>query len=263
MKMPHRIAIVSDCGGQAMERMALRVYLLFAHAVVTRFVCDSLAGAAGNIGDAIDAGANVILCNSAPRAAARQQNGDAIVFGQLNGVWIVSTLAALALLRKFAPDFKVREIDISSFMKRYGNTSRTRFNFRGLEVVPLIAYKLCEGENLSRFSKPVKILPRLADCVWLVDEIEQRFTNLKLSILRSEAPWYKPGKKVSVKLAGRRAVQIRCYERLTDIPPGKLGIYEGSSGLGDKRFLEIAVMGGQAARKLRVQRSGILIKFEE
>ncbi len=255
------IAIVSDCGGQAMGRMMLRVQLLFARAFVTSFISDSLAAAAGNIIDAIDAGAKVVLCNSAPRAAAQKENGDVIVFGRLNGVWIVSTLAALSLIPKFAPDFQVWAINIDAFMVSFSKTGRKRFNFRGLEVIPLVAQKLCAGEDLFRFSRPVSLPVKLEDCVWLVDEIEGRPTNLKLSILRSEASWFQSGQEVSVKLGGR-TVLIRCFERLTDIPSGELGIYEGSSGMGDERFLEIAVMAGQASRKLRIRRSGVPIMFE-
>ncbi len=255
------IAIVTDCGGQAKERMATRVYSLFPGAFISSYVCDSLAAAAGNIVDAIHAGSTVVLCNSAPRAAARVQNGDAIVFGRLKDVWIVSTLAVLALIPKFAPDFQVWAIDVDAFMRRYGKTKDTCFNFRGLEVIPLIAQKLCARVNLSRFSKPVKGLPSLRDCVWLVDEIQRLPTNLKLSVLEDEASWYQPGQKVWVKFGGRRAVQIGCYKLLKDVPIGKLGLYKSSSGMWGKHFLEIAVMGGQASRKLRIRRSGVSVTF--
>lgn len=55
---------------------------------------------------------------------------------------------------------------------------------------------------------------------------------------------------------------FKFYERLKDVPDGKTAIYIGSSGIGNKRFLEIATQNrkGSAAKTLNL-RVGKEIKF--
>lgn len=255
----NKIAIVSDCGGQAMGRMILRTLSLFPNSQVVPFICDSLAAACGNLVDAIDAGVDIVLCNSAPRRDTRETNGDGIVYLEINGTLIVSTLGALGLLAKFVPEasLKVQEVNVAAFMEAFGSTNRSRFNFRGLEVIPFLAQTLRRGHDLAELCRVRYIVPPAQPFVWLVDEIEGRPTNLKLSVLRSDLPEFAQGRTIEVKFNGQdRNYLVRCYERLTDIPSGELGIYEGSSGMGNERFLEIALLGGSASNLLEVQRGG-------
>lgn len=253
-QMPHLIAIVSDCGGQAMSRMMTRYMAIHPDAVCVPYESRSLLEAAGNIVDAIDAlngRAGAIVCNSAPRRDTRGTNGSAIVYLQLGQTTIVSTVGALGLLKQLMPEMTARAVDVDAFMSDLG-AERDTFNFRGLEVIPWILRRLRDGENLENVSSQQTAFPAVEPCVWLVDTICGEPTNLKLSVLRSEAPWFKPGTEVEMRLGGASPKGIGCFERLTHVPAGQLGIYEGSSGLDNERFLEIAVMGGSAAKVLGV-----------
>lgn len=252
--MSYPIAIVSDCGGQAMSRMTTRFHALHTDAVCIPYESRSLLEAAGNIVDAIDAlngRPGAVVCNSAPRRDTRGTNGSAIVYFHIGNATIVSTVGVLGLLKQLVPEMTARAVDVDNFMRNLG-AERDTFNFRGLEVIPWILRCLRDGNYLEDVSVKHDVFPTVEPCVWLVDTICGESTNLKLSVLRSEAPWFKPGTEVEMRLGTASPKRIGCFERLTHIPEGQLGIYEGSSGLGNERFLEIAVMGGSAAGFLQV-----------
>lgn len=255
------IAIVSDCGGQAMSRMISRYYALL-DAVCIPYDSLSLVEASGNIVDALDAFRgfkSAVVCNSAPRRDTRGTNGSAIVYGTVGKTIIISTVCALGLLKKLVPNFTARKVSVKSFMQsECGNKSDTTPNFRGLEVIPSVLSSLVYEHNVSGLSLPYSKdnFPLIEPSVWLVDTIEGKPTNIKLTILRDEASWFKPGDKITIKFGGEPFTPLTCYERLTHIPDGEAGIYVGSSGLGDRRFLEVAVMGGRAAEMFNVFKSG-------
>lgn len=245
-----RIAIVTDCGGQATGRMKLRTSALHPDAnVFDDFESAALVEASGNIIDAIDAGAEAVLCNSAPRLKTRETNGGTIVFGKVADAIVVATVGTLGLVSAVFPDATFRSIKVDAFMRRHGHGGRSRFNFRGLEVFPLVLRAIRDNVNLDDVSEPHTNFPKAEPCVWLIDRIEGRPTNLKLSILRSSLEGFSPKAKAAVQIGEGGTRTLACYERLTDIPEGQLGLYEGSSGHGDDRFLEIAVMGGSAAER--------------
>ncbi len=250
------IAVVSDCGGQAMSRMMTRLLALHSDAVCVPYESATIMEASGNVVDALDALAGrpgAIVCNSAPRKHARETNGDTIVYGCVRGhAIVVATVGTLGMLKKLVPDFSASAIDVDAFMNYLSLGERRRFNFRGLEVIPHILRSVRDRSNLSKVSSPHHTFPAVSQCAWLVDRIERKRTNIKLSILRCEAPWFVPGQKVMIQFSGLSVRTMTCYERLTDIPENNFGIYEGSSGYGDNRFLEVAVNGGSAAVQLNV-----------
>lgn len=257
------VAIVSDCGGQAMSRMMVRVNALMPGARCIAFESACLIEASGNIVDALDAFSphttGAILCNSAPRKDARETNGSAIVAGSVGLITLISTAGALGLVRKLVPNLMVRKLNVNAFLSQCVKTDRHTFNFRGLEVIPHILkhmhYYNDKGSFLFQdFFEPFDQFPAVDSCVWHVDTIGGHPTNLKLTILRDECKGFEKGHTARVLFPKSGAShEIPCFERLTDIPTGSLGLYEGSSGLGNRRFLEIAVMGGSAAKELGVR----------
>lgn len=261
--MSYIINIVSDCGGQAMSRMMTRYHALHPDAKCIPYESASLLEAAGNIVDAIDAlawRAGAIVCNSAPRRAARATNGSAIVYVRLGQTIIVSTVGVLGLLKKLVPELTAQAVNVDTFIKNL-NVDRHTFNFRGLEVIPFILRSLRDGDDMNTVSTPHTTFPKVEPCVWLVDIIEGRLTNLKLSILQTEVPWFSSGNKVLIQFGDQSVRQLTCYDRLTDIPDDEPGIYEGSSGFNTRRFLEVAIMGGSAAITYNVPQSGTQVSI--
>jgi hypothetical protein len=252
------VSIVTDCGGQALGRMRIRVARLFPDATdITVMEAASSLESGGCMVDAMDAmirPPGAILCNTAPRRDAQGTNGSGIVFGEANGIIVIATAATLGLVKKLVPNFEARVLDVEAFMKRFWpeDAKRGRFNFRGLEVLPrLLASYWLERQSLTRVSSPFKHFPAVEPAVWLVDEIGGQPYNIKLTVLRSDLPDFHPEQRVRVQIGEREPVTMLCYERLADIPNGELGLYESSSGLGEDRFLEIGVMGESAAERLR------------
>lgn len=241
-----------------MSRMITRYLALHPDAVCIPYESDSLLEAAGNIVDALDAlgECGAIVCNSAPRRDARGTNGSAIVFGRVGEVTIISTVGPLGLLNRLVPNFTAQAVDVDRYTRECMCNQRETFNFRGLEVIPWILDDLRNDSQLPYVSTRQTTFPTVEPCVWLVDTIEGRPTNIKLSFLRDEAPWFKPGNRISIQFGDLPARTLICYERLTHIPDDEAGIYEGSSGLGTRRFLEVAIMGGSAAAAFSVFKSG-------
>jgi len=50
---------------------------------------------------------------------------------------------------------------------------------------------------------------------------------------------------------------FKFYKKLKDVPTDEIAMYEGSSGIGDKRFLEIAVQKGSAKDRLNVTKGQV------
>ncbi|WP_233289337.1 SAM hydroxide adenosyltransferase [Kitasatospora sp. MBT63] len=75
--------------------------------------------------------------------------------------------------------------------------------------------------------------------------VVDNFGNCKLDRPATAIPGYRATAVVPVHSAREgRGVQVRCYDRLPDVPYGEPGITVGSSGLG---FAELVVRGGSAA----------------
>lgn len=251
------ITIVSDCGGQAMMRMQVCTASLHTDAQVFPCLSAHPIEAGGNIVDAIDSfrgeRRGAILCNNAPRQASHScENGSSIVYGQLGEIRIVSTSCVLGLVKHLYPELCVCKIDVDAFVQQFGDETRGgRFQFRGLEVIPLLLQRLRDGTDLSAITTSFDHFPEVRPSVWLVDDIWGGPTNLKLTTLRQEVAGFEGGRIAVVRVQDQH-LEIPCYERLADIPKDELGLYEGSSGRDNRRFLEIAVMGSSAALRLNV-----------
>jgi S-adenosylmethionine hydrolase len=75
--------------------------------------------------------------------------------------------------------------------------------------------------------------------------VVDNFGNCKLDRPIAALPGYRVAAGLAVHSArDGRPLQVRCYDRLPDVPYGEPGITTGSSGLG---FAELVVRGGSAA----------------
>jgi hypothetical protein len=60
------------------------------------------------------------------------------------------------------------------------------------------------------------------------------------------------GREVVFRVSGHKQFRLPCYERLKDIPDGYVALTVGSSGMEQKRFIEIMQQGGSSAESLGV-----------
>ncbi|MFF0473135.1 SAM hydroxide adenosyltransferase [Streptomyces sp. NPDC004284] len=116
-----------------------------------------------------------------------------------------------------------------------------RTQFRSLWYVPLLARWLADGHAVP--ARPQAVQPPVAREVRVA--VVDNFGNCKLDLPAVELPGYDGEKGLLVHNRHEgRDVEVRCYDRLPDVPYGEPGITVGSSGVG---FAELVIRGGSAA----------------
>src|SRR5262249_28662208 len=109
--------------------------------------------------------------------------------------------------------------------------------FRSYDYMPRLAKWVWQGEDIPSTRYSFEKVEDVEPTIWWIDN----FGNCKTTILPEEVG-HKPGKKLKTKFG-----ELMCYQHLKDLPNDASGLIIGSSGLRDKRFLEIVVQGKSAA----------------
>ncbi|MDH6133313.1 hypothetical protein P3T37_002708 [Kitasatospora sp. MAA4] len=116
-----------------------------------------------------------------------------------------------------------------------------RTQFRSLWYVPLLARWLADGRPVP--AQPLPVRQPVAEAVRVA--VVDNFGNCKLDRPAAALPGFDGAAGLPVRSRrDGRSVQVRCYDRLPDVPLGEAGITIGSSGVG---FAELVVRGGSAA----------------
>jgi|SRR3989344_5449176 len=233
--------VINDCrDANAMGRQMARVGALFGGTVVPIGVENDLE-AAGCLVDALDAIGDqegLILVNVAPRhgEAKKWPNGSPFGYFQYKGIIVVSSLGGttLSLAKKLGCLLIVRLVE-----------STSKSQFRSFDFLPYAAQIILNkpiidfltGHAGSVLSEAIPDPPK---AIWYID----CFGNAKTTLLPEDVG-FRARKTVETTIG-----QLTCYPRLVDVPDGKIGLVIGSSGIGDKRFLEIVIPGGSAAEAL-------------
>lgn len=198
---------------------------------------------------------NVILANVAPRGddvREHWENGTPFCHFNVAGNTVLAPFEGRALLlaQKLGLVSAVNVLDIRTVtkfltaedvLKRPIARAINDSQFRSLHFLPLAARELIKGRNLPAKPEQLKPAPQVEPTAWYVDS----FGNLKTTLLKADVN-FQPGKVV--KLAnGEKAV---CYRRLADVPTDELALTVGSSGYGTRRWLEVVIQKGDAAKEL-------------
>jgi hypothetical protein len=255
-----QISIINDCFDEnARLRQISRAGALFLNAGVSCFASNSELEAAGFLVDAIDAfegREGIIMANIAPRngSAKKWNNGTPFGFFWYNKTLIISSVdgLVLSLCKKLSLLGEFYLLDIADTMDFIGDeeldkNTRQRIiktQFRSYNFLPRAADWLWRGYNLPKEKYNIDKIKDAPEAIWFIDN----FGNIKTTLL-AENYHYGNGEELSVAVNGKNQ-KIEFYERLKDIPDKTIGLVEGSSGVGDKRFLEIIFQGGNAAQKL-------------
>lgn len=210
--------------------------------------------AAGNLVDALDGleGTEaIVFVNVAPRGTVKTTwpNGTPFGYVQFNNAHIFTTIDGhtLSLLKKLSPSpITVSVYDIPTIAPQLTPDKALQEHiinsqFRSFDFLPRIAGHVLSGNNVptTKFSA----IPDAPDAVWWIDN----FGNAKLTATATEKQ-FSSGQEITVEI-NRTNHTLTYYNRLKDIPRGTLGVYTGSSGLGDKRFLEITKQKGEQLSK--------------
>jgi hypothetical protein len=197
----------------------------------------------------------VVLVNIAPRDG-HWPNGVPFCWFRHGQHLVISTLnpRVLAPLSTYLGLEKVHVTDVREVLEaaagQWAELSAeeveeiTRTQFRSLWYVPLLARWLVDGRPVPAQAQVVG--DTAAAPVPVRVAVVDNFGNCKLDRPAAALPGH-AGRGAALTVHSPRegrSVQVRCFDRLPDVPYGEPGITVGSSGVG---FAELVVRGGSAA----------------
>lgn len=261
---PQTITIITDCrDDNTRVRQCTRVATLFPNSeiqyvgVSSSFSHEGALEAGGNIVDTIDAlGGNpgIILVNVAPRNGDGKKwpNGTPFGWCKIGNTLIVGTVAGdhFSLLKKFFPEISVTVCDISEVTEHLDVSESVKnrlgvTQFRSFDFLPFYAKALSEGKKLPGESLEVNLLDKYY--IWWVD----CFGNCKTTLLAQDID-FEPAKPYIVRFDDGKSVELTALKYLKDVPNNETALIIGSSGIENKRFLEIIIQGQAAAKVFHV-----------
>lgn len=264
------ITYISDCRDDNTQgRLKARVATYFPGSNVTFVGVKNDFEAAINLVDIVDAydgGPGVLIVNVAPRhgEAKKWENGTPFGWLKLDNLDIFTTIDGytLSLLQKVVRhDLKVAVYDIPKVVPHMGLDEATQeriihTQFRSFDYLPRLAAALVSGKDLP-VTEEFDAMPKIPHAVCWVD----CFGNVKTNILPEEIG-FEVGKRIVLRFGNNKQFYLPCYNRLKDIPDDETAITVGSSGFGQKRFIEIMRQGKSAANMMGVS-AGHRIEFVE
>lgn len=261
-------AIINDCRDQnAMGRQATRVASLLGCPVISIGIVHDLE-AAGTLVDALDAAEKregVVLVNVAPRQSnghqveksgagyLRRPNGSpfgaffygkTLVISSLDGftLALAKRLGVVERVKSFHIPTIVEELTSKGMLARDVAKRMVDTQFRSFDFLPRAAVWILSGIELP-FEEQTVDTAIPDPLVWLVDS----FGNVKTTLLAEDVEFHE-GSAIKTAFG-----DLRVYARLKDVPDGVSALVVGSSGIDDKRFLEIVIQGKNAAEHLGIK----------
>ncbi len=244
--------IINDCrDANAAGRQCARAASLIGGTVSFVGVASDLE-AAGNLIDVLDAygeSAGVVLVNVAPRngTAKKWQNGTPFGYFWYKKVLVVSSIdgLTLSLVKKLGLVEHINVLDIPAVTAHFvsegvlSEEARTHIcetQFRSFDFLPRVAAYLVAHTAVVAEPMALADVADAPNAIWWVDN----FGNCKTTLFRDALP---AGGTVATRIG-----DVRYYEHLREVPDGAPALVTGSSGLGEKRFVEVVVQGGSAAQ---------------
>ena len=259
------VSIINDCRDEnTMNRQIVRATHLFDVPVSAVGVVNDIE-AAGNLIDTLDAAEGkegVILANVAPRHGKAKQWPNGTPFGHIvyKHTHIFATVDGLmlSLLKKLGLAEAIEVYDIPTVidmmigkgeLEASKRTLIVDSQFRSYEFLPRVAKWFMSGVDLPFTLQPLSELLSVPNAIWWVDN----FGNCKTTLLPEDGG-YEVGKTVKTSVG-----EVPCYYRLKDVPDNEAGLIVGSSGIDNRRFLELVVQGKSAAERFKVQSGTVLL----
>lgn len=248
------ITIITDCiCANARGRQETRLASIF-NSPVNFIETKTSLEASGNLIDVLDAsqGADgVILVNVAPRNGKAKAffNGSPFAYFSYKKTLIITSVddQILSMIKRFGFADEINVLNLEESVRKYAKKDAERIiktQFRSYEFLPLAAKWLKAGKKLPAVKYSDFEVLKEDHLVWWVDN----FGNCKTTMIKEDL-----NDELILKLKKKVPGLVFC-ERLKDVPDNKIACIEGSSGFGNKRFLEIDVQGKSASKiaKLKV-----------
>lgn len=256
------VTLITDCkDDNALGRSVTRLSTLFDCNVATIGVngWDADLEAAGNLIDMLDASEGkkgVILVNVAPRhrSGKKWPNGTPFAYFHYKETLVVISIdgLSLSLVKKLGVGSSVNLMDIPTVMKALKDRGVidqvledhvVNTQFRSFEFLPRVAAWLMEGIDIPSEEYLLTEISDAPKAIWWIDN----FGNCKTTLLESDVV-FEVGKKIKTNVG-----ELVCYNRLKDVEDSHEALIIGSSGLGEKRFLEIVVQGVSAKDHFKLE----------
>lgn len=256
------VTVITDCrDGNAKVRQETRYGMLFPGANIAFTGVTSDIEAAGNLVDVLDAAGDtegVIAVNVAPRhgRAKKWANGTPFGYVWVGKVLVVCTIdgETLSLLKKFGLADSVEVTDIRTVLTFAGYPAdivehAAQSQFRSFDYLPRLAHIVWQHRDAVPSERlPFAEIPDAAPGVWWIDS----FGNCKTTLLPDDIG-FEAGMPKEIVL-NKLAIHATCYRQLREVPDYQTGLITGSSGYGDRRFLELVVQGSSAAEHYHISR---------
>lgn len=213
------------------------------------------AGCLIDVLDAAEGREGLVLVNVANRHAKgkRWPNGTPFGYFWYGKTLVVSSIdgMVLSLAKKMGVTDQINVMDVGEVMQFLAQQQHVtsevaehvaQTQFRSFDFTPRVGPYLLEHEEVPHevvLFEQADFLVDVPKGVWFVDN----FGNVKTTILPEEIG-FADGKVVKTKLG-----EVKCYARLKDVPNKETALIVGSSGIGDKRFVELVVQGVSAAEQ--------------
>jgi len=254
------ITIINDCSdGNTVGRQATRIATLFPGVAINMVGINNYVEieAAGNLIDMLDASGGeegVILVNSAPRHKKKWTNGTPFGYFWHKKTLVVSSIDGycLSLVKKLglAKEIMLTDVPTVAFsMNKQGHIDKNlaeqiaTTQFRSYDYMPRLSKWVSDGLDVPHTIYSLEEVEDVPKAVWLIDN----FGNAKTTILPEEID-FKNGKKIKTKFG-----EITCYTHMRDVAIGDSALIIGSSGINDKRFIELIILGGRATDVYKVK----------
>ncbi len=259
------ITIINDCRDpNAVGRQIARTASLFGTSTVSFIGVSNDLEAAGNLIDILDSLENrpgVILVNVAPRngRAKKWPNGTPFGYFWYENILVVASIdgLTLSLVKKLGLIDVVHVLDIPKSLDRLIENkiiprglrgSITDSQFRSYDFLPRIASFLVQNKDIESTELRINEIPDVHQAIWWVDN----FGNCKTTILSDETI-YKPGQPVKTNLGC-----LHYVKKLKDVPDQEPALIVGSSGIKNRRFLEIVIQGGSVSERFNLHSGDFL-----
>lgn len=250
------LTIITDCrDDNARVRQEARYATLFPNTHISFIGVSSDIEAAGNLIDVLDGvgeAEGVIALNVAPRhgKAKKWPNGTPFGYFKFKNVLVVCTIdgCALSLAKKFGMiEDGVMVTDIRAVLKNEGFEQKTidfiaSSQFRSFDYLPRLARIVWDKGGVPAEPLLTSEIPAAPNGVWWIDS----FGNCKTTLLPEDVKFAEGARREIV--LHDIPIEATCYKQLRSVPDRLTALTEGSSGYGDRRFLELIVQGGNAAK---------------
>ena len=266
------ITYITDCrDANTVGRLKSRVSTYFPNSNVILVGVKDDVEAAINLVDMFDAfegRPGIVLMNVARREGGDRKkkwpNGTPFGHVKIGNIDLFTTIDGyvLSMLEELLEiDIEVEIFDIPDTVPNMGLEEKVQeriinTQFRSFDYLPRLAGAIMCGAELTP-TETFTDVPTMPKMVCWVDS----FGNLKTN-LQPEDIQFEEGKEVVIRTGGHKQFRLPCYYRLKDIPDGYVAFTIGSSGVKDKRFIEIMQQGESAANALDLQ-TGDAIEFVE